>query len=287
MLINPPYSRLRGTKESTEMVTPIGLSYIAAYLKSEGHDVLVYDSNYSPVERLPRFNNLKKLFDSFDKYADALKLEDHPVWDECAKVVEREKPDVVGVSVLSPVRGAALRIARICKSVDPAVKVVFGGYHPSGYPEDVLSQDCVDAVVRGEGEKTFSEYVKAWGGAGALRDIPGLSFKDNGSVVHNQDRDLIEDLDSLPFPTDFLLERVTGKAPIQYGRGCPFGCKFCSDIVIWKRRTRYRSAENVVDEMTDVIKRKKLREFTFIDGTFNINREKVVVLCELLLRKKM
>jgi len=269
------------------MVTPIGLSYIGAYLKSRGVDAALYDSNYSAGERLPRFDAVDGLLDRFDGYARNLRSERHPVWKECRAKIESMRPDVVGVSVLSPVRGAAFRIAEICKQVDPDIRVVFGGYHPSGFPEDVLSNANVDFVVRGEGEVTFAELLDRISSGVPIGALPGVSFRDGGSVRHNPDRALIEDLDSLPYTTDFLLGAVTGKAPLQYGRGCPFGCKFCADHIVWKRRPRFRSPENLVGEIEAVISKSGIREFTFIDGTFNNDRARVAAFCERVLKKRL
>ncbi len=287
LLVNPPYSRLRGTKECTEMVTPIGLSYIGAYLKSRGIEAALYDANYSAGERLPRFDDVRDLLGRFDRYAENIRSEEHPVWRECRSRLEAARPDVVGVSVLSPVRGAAFRVAEICKRIDPGIRVVFGGYHPSGFPEDVLAAGHVDAVVRGEGEITFAELVERFGRGAAIGDLPGVSYIMNGAARHNTDAPVIEDLDTLPYTTDFLIGAVTGKVPLQYGRGCPYGCKFCADHIMWKRRTRFRSAEHLVGEIEAVIRRTGIREFTFIDGTFNISRERVSTFCEIVIRRKL
>lgn len=287
LLINPPYSRLRGTKECTEMVTPLGLSYVGAYLKKRGHGVALYDANYSSGERLSRFNNLGRLLKKFDRYSETLGSADHPVWDEVRRRVAAARPDVVGVTVLSPVRGAAFRVAAVCREVNPDIRVVFGGYHPTSCPDDVLRDGGADAAIRGEGELTFAELVERYGEGGSPRDVPGVSWRESGNVVHNPDRPLIEDLDSLPFPVEFLVGAATGKAPVQYARGCPYGCKFCADRVMWRRKVRYRSAGSLVSEMEEVVSRTGIREFTFVDGTFNLSRRKVAEFCELVLARRL
>jgi anaerobic magnesium-protoporphyrin IX monomethyl ester cyclase len=287
LLINPPYSRLRRTKECTEMVTPLGLSCVGAYLAGRGFDVAVYDANYNSLERLPRFNDLSKLLAKFELYSENLKTRDNPVRDEIRDRIEREKPDVVGVTVSSPIRGAAFVVAEVCKEVDARIKVVFGGYHPTSCPEDALSNVCVDAVVRGEGEATFAELVARFSDGGLPVGVQGVSYRENGATVHNMDRPLIENLDELPFSAGFLRGAVTGKVPVQYARGCPYNCKFCADRLMWHGRVRYRSAERLVDEMEAIVKETGIREFTFVDGTFNLSREKVVEFCEVVIRRKL
>lgn len=148
LLVNPPYTCLRGSKEATEMLVPLGLLYIGAYLRKDGIEAVLYDANYNANERLYRYGSLNKLIANYDNYsANIRSADEQPVWDECRRRIEFERPDVVGITVMSPLRGAAFRLAKICKEADPEIKVVLGGFHPTGYPEDIFRSEHVDAVV--------------------------------------------------------------------------------------------------------------------------------------------
>ncbi|HOO55271.1 MAG TPA: radical SAM protein [bacterium] len=287
LLVNPPFSRLLGRFENTEVITPIGLPGVAAYINKHGYGVSVYDANRLPGSRTRLGKKATEMVDGNHNYLETLNSERHPVWGEIRERLIAEKPDVVGISVLSSARGSAFQVARICKEVDPRIRVVFGGYHPTGFPEDVLSNENVDVVVRGEGEQTFLELLEVYKNEGDIGSVLGISYSDNGNVINNPDRAFIDDMDSLPFTADFVFQGLIGRIPIQYGRGCPYGCKFCADRVVWKRKIRYRSAENVVEEIESAVRNLGVREFTFIDGTFNVSRRKVMDFCELVIEKKL
>jgi len=287
LLINPPYSRLRGTKECTEMITPLGLSYIAAKLDGAGYDVSIYDANNSSRERASRFNRIGDLLGGYGSYGESLRVEDHPVWQEVEEKITSESPDLVGVSVLSPSLGASLKVAEISRRAAPDAPVVFGGFHPTCEPEGVLKSGLVDAVVRGEGEDTFAEIAARLEEGRGFEGVAGVSRADAGRFVHEADRELIRELDSLPSPARFIGASATGKIPLHYARGCPFSCKFCSDRAMWRRRVRYLSAGRLVDLVEEIIEETGVREFTFVDGTFNVRRDRVVEFCEEVIRRRL
>lgn len=129
-------------------------------------------------------------------------------------------------------------------------RVVYGGPHVTFLPEEALAHG--DFVVRGEGEETLSELLKAWQQKEDLEKIAGLSFNREGQAVHNQPRPLIQDLDSLPHP-DFTLVRGwdprRAVLPLATSRGCPYACKFCSVVPMFGRGYRTRSIDLVLEEV--------------------------------------
>lgn len=283
LLINPPYTRLRGSNECTEMITPQGISYLAAVAETGGYDVRVFDANVAPSGKKTRFNKVGNLVSGYGTYKENVSDDAHPAWRDVRSEVENFSPDVIGITTLSPVLGSAMMTACICRDVVPNAKIVMGGFHPTSFPEDVLKHNTVHYVVRSEGEETFAELLDCIRDGRTHRDVAGLSYMEAGVLKNNPDRPLIRDLDSLPMPVKFLNGRATGKLPVQYSRGCPYGCRFCADSVIWRRRTRNFSPETIVEYMKQCVSFHGIREFTFVDGTFNVSRKRVHELCEAII----
>lgn len=211
---------------------------------------------------------------------------------ELEKSVIAEKPDIVGITALTFTYLDALKTAQMVKQVDLAIKVCLGGIHPTLYPYETLMQDCIDYIVQGEGEVTFEELLLCLENGGSLHDVDGLGFKDNGRIVLNEPRELIDDLNALPFPNYDLVNvkrysHLLGSAditlPIQSSRGCPFCCTFCD---IRKTRYRYRSAENVVDEIHELLMH-GINSLFFIDDNFTLHRERVIDICRMIVARNL
>ncbi len=162
--------------------------------------------------------------------------------------------DLVGISSTTSTALRSYAIADAVRTFD--IPVVMGGPHVTFLVEEAL-QHC-DYVVRGEGEQALIALMDAIFGRRELSSVPNLSYRDeSGAVCHNEQSSTIDDLDSLPFP-DFNLIKGFKQTrsfflrpiiPIQATRGCPFGCKFCSVIGMFGRKMRYRSVDNVIEEL--------------------------------------
>jgi radical SAM superfamily enzyme YgiQ (UPF0313 family) len=152
---------------------------------------------------------------------------------------------IVGFSCTSPQMKFGLELAQRIKEVNPYVWIVFGGVHPSALPMETLKHPQVDQVIVGEGERSF------------LRVLQGNRDK----IVWTEP---IQNLDDIPFPNRIKIrserciqmayrnnkERI---ASILTSRGCPMHCVFCSDHIVWGRKTRRRSVSNVLDEIAQVV----------------------------------
>ncbi|MBI4914452.1 MAG: radical SAM protein [Acidobacteria bacterium] len=199
-----------------------------------------------------------------------------------ATFARKHQPALVGISTDTCGVSSALAYAEIAKR--HGAFVVLGGHHPSALPEQVLASLHVDAVVRGEGEQTLAELVAQ----GPSERVLGLSYKDGSRIVHNPERPLIEDLDSLPFPLRQLRPPRFGLAGSHYhtdtvytSRGCKARCAFCANHLVGKR-WRQRSIENVVRELASIPpgRQRKPKMVKLWDPNFMNDPERVAELCE-------
>ena len=113
--------------------------------------------------------------------------------------------DMVGVSIMTSMLNDALSVAALAKKHSPRAKILFGGPHATVMPEQTLSNDIVDAVVIGEGEETFVEIIR---GKGDFSGVAGVWYKQGKTIIKNESRQPIADLDALDFP-------VRHKLPIE------------------------------------------------------------------------
>lgn len=270
MLINPPFTNYGGLEGHGGKAPPLNLGYLAAYVRQQRR---YYDISILDAEVLGM---------TFEK------IEAH---------IKKEKPDVIGITSSTPAFLSALRISRICKDVDANIKVILGGIHPSAFPIQTASEKSIDFVVVGEGELTFLDLLDAIEKKNGYQDISGIAYRDDGIVIQNRPRQLIENLDTLPFPARDLMQNELYSPPptkrvstfkatsLTSARGCPYNCNFCSAHVIWTRRYRFRNAENVVDEMEYCVSNFGIREFAITDELFALNRDKALTFCEEILNR--
>lgn len=251
---------------------PLGLAYIGSFLRDKGHSVSIIDM-------------------------DALGM----TFSDLRNAVESKKPDMVGISAMTPQIESAFKIAEKVKQVDKSIPVVIGGIHSSVFPEQVLNNKWVDFVVIGEGEISFYELVEKISSNDSLsfKEVKGIGYRNNNQIVITPQRSLIRDLDSLPFPlweelqfhkSSRILSTDSENSktyPILGTRGCPYHCIFCASNTVFKRAYRSRSAENIYEEILFLRKKYKAKQFDFVDDTFTINKEVLLSLCDLILENKL
>lgn len=272
LLINPPFTNYGGLEGHGGKAPPVNLGYIAAYLRDK--------KRYYGISIL----DAEALGMTFEG------IEDH---------IRKERPDVVGITSSTPAYISAIRISKVCKEIDPCIKTVIGGIHPSAFPTETAMEDTIDFVVAGEGEITFSELLNAIENKSEYKDISGIAYKQGARVTRNRPRDLIDNLDILPFPARDLMPNPLYSPPptkrvsafkttsLTSARGCPYNCNFCSAHVVWTRRYRYRSPKNVVDEIERCIADFNIREFAVTDELFTLNKERALAFCEEVLNRKL
>jgi len=208
---------------------------------------------------------LKSYFDRYSEFRDDIQISVE--YENIIEELSRNKPDVIGISVSSEFYGEAVKLATAIKRILPGSILIIGGYHITTLPQSF--NKIFDFGVLGEGEETFLELIHAIFNKAeeALKKIQGLIFIDkDGRLVRTEPRELIPELDSIPFPYRGRNKGIYTN--IITSRGCPFGCTFCSTTLFWKRTIRFHSAEYVMDEMLSLIRNYKVRHITFWDDLF-------------------
>jgi anaerobic magnesium-protoporphyrin IX monomethyl ester cyclase len=210
-------------------------------------------------------------------------------WRTLAKRLAAEGIDVLGIGEETVSAHEGLRAARLVKQLYPGCLVVAGGTYFAHAIEQTLGEGCVDVIVRGEGEATFVELLRRADAREAWGEIKGIAFRDAaGSSRVTQGRELIADLDSLPFPAYDLIDmRMYGRrsrnhpglVSIEHSRGCIDSCSFC---ILWKHMGRsvdgngrvlphYRtkSGRRSFEEVRRLFHEFGRRTFGWVDPTFN------------------
>jgi anaerobic magnesium-protoporphyrin IX monomethyl ester cyclase len=192
-------------------------------------------------------------------------------------------PDVAAFSVTCWNARSVYDACRIVKAARPETFVVLGGPEVSPIAEEVLvAQAAVDAVVRGEGEVTFAELLRAVATGGRVWKVEGVTARRDGEVFSADDRELVADLDSIPSPyVAGVMAPVEGAAYLETYRGCPFKCGYCFEGKGYGK-VRSFSKERVAAEIEALAGRAGVKSFSFIDPVFNLNEERLAWLVELL-----
>jgi len=269
LLINPPYLKYvyENRKDAASIDAPLSLAYIAAVLEKNGLEVEILDAN-----------------------AHNLSLE------KTAMHAKESEAELIGITATTTVIPLVYKLTKAIKAVC-SKKVVVGGPHVSFEAERTL-KECpeIDVVVRGEGEITFLSLAK---NAGSPDGIAGISYRKGRRIVHNRDRAPIEDINTLPFPARHLLPMhlynsgsmiSKGNDGLRYAsvittRGCPNKCVYCSSSHFWGTRVRFRSPENVVEEIESLQRAYGTREIFFKDDTFTFSPVRTERICDLIMSK--
>lgn len=210
--------------------------------------------------------------DTFDKYKNIIE-----------RNVNECRPDLVGFSSYDMNYHFILDSANLIKSFYPAAKIIVGGHHASLSPEDYMQYESIDYVCIGEGEHVLKDLLEALAEGNSTESIMGLCSRNSkGKVIYNQARDLVENLDELPFIDRSIVNSQQldlDYLPMFAGKGCPFSCTYCANDTMkrlypnQKRYVRYRSPEKIIEEIERC---KKVYEFNYVffhDDIFALNYE--------------
>jgi len=295
LLIQPPVQDFYQTSIRTQ---PIGLAYLAASLKRNGHEVEILDCQTGKKKSIPIPSELSYLKD-FYPFNDRSPFKLYTGyyhfgmgWKEIGQKIKDSKADVFGISSsFTPYHREALEIAQIIKEWDRKKIVVMGGAHVSGNPEGVLQSPAVDYALMGEGEKRFPlllEQIEKQG-RGSIKDIDGIGYREDGEIQINPLQSFIQDLDSLPPPARELLDpdryrmRKKRSTMIVTSRGCPHGCAYCSTHLVMGTSFRTRTPEAIIKEMRECQKQYGIQIFDIEDDNFTFDQERAKRLMSLVI----
>lgn len=266
ILIVPPFPNIAAQK-GFEMTRPMGLFCLAATLKRGGYKVQIKH---------------------FEKDGGSGK--------DIASFLLSHKARLYGVTSTTATRFGALEVIRQIKKIHPESICVAGGPHFGNCIDDSLNTvPEIDMIVRGEGDYTLLNLLRALEDNGGVSGIKGISYRKNGRITHNPDSEIIANLDDLPVYDDFKYENyretlfvVEEKVPaisMLTSRGCPYRCIFCS---VGHSGYRYRSPEKVADEIEFWLNKfPGVRGINFFDLTFTAVPAHTNKICSEIIRRKL
>lgn len=265
-LIYPLLSKSRSLiDENKQYWPPLGLAYIAAFLRDKNHRVRIIDRDV--LLRKNRFD--------FGKVDEAT-LKEVALWET----------DIIGISATTPNMGDVIHLSGLIKQHRPQVKIILGGPHATCEPDSTLLK-CkdIDIIARGEGEFTMLDFANGL----KLKDIKGISYRDKENIVHNPDRPLCPNLDDIPLPARDLLDMEFYTRPSRFigrglnfrttsiftARGCPYRCDFCAGYLLFPGKVRFHSPQRIIKEMEDLVNNYSIEAIYFADDMFLSSKDRV------------
>jgi len=239
-----------------EYYEPLGTMYLSSFLKQQGVDCYYLDIKFE-----------KNLIEE----------------------IRRISPDIIAYSITTGQRKFYQKLNLDLKKQFKFFSV-FGGPHCTFFPEYVY-EEGVDAVCRGEGEYALLDLITNLEQKKDITKIDNLWVKVEGKVYENEVRNLIGDLDALPFPDRGMLDKyrhfkTMPRKTVMTGRGCPYKCTYCFNHSYNKlyhgkgKIVRKRSIDNVIEELKYLLRSYNLRRFQFWDDTFNIDYQWTLDFCK-------
>ncbi len=223
-------------------------------------------------------------------------LEDHPV-EAILKLIDTHEVELLGVSAMpGPQMVAAMETSREIRRLRPNVKIVWGGYFASIYPDAALNAKYIDFVVRGQGEETLLELLDALRGNRSFDSILGLSYKDSFGLHRSNGERPMKGPDHFPWSpfhrvpvNKYLRPSFFGKRTAVHHAsiGCPFNCSFCGVHAAYGRDEKMESPELTVAILKHLIAEYGADSVQFYDMNFFLREDHALELCKLLAPLKL
>ncbi len=255
LLVHPLFLSKNPTEqELSSPYFPLGILYLASFVRESGHTVTIFDGTFEDDE---------------SAFAERLRT---------------DEPDIVGISALATTKAMALTLARMAH--DAGAVVLAGGPDPTLTPAAYLADESVDLVVHHEGEQTMVALLDLFEAGRLDLDVvaaePGIAYRADGRVTINEPRPPLEDLDELPLPARDLIDmeryldswtEASGysSVTIATSRGCPYGCDWCRASV-HGTGFRQRSPESVAAEVAHLNERYEIDRLRVVDDVEGIER---------------
>jgi magnesium-protoporphyrin IX monomethyl ester (oxidative) cyclase len=273
---------------------PLGLVCLASYIKQIFNDkvqVSILDL-YALGAMTPKKKN--------DFYILGIDDEEY-----IRSEIQKLSPDLIGITCnFTAYADDSLEVATMVKKILPHIPIVMGGAHATIEAESILkNNECIDYIIRNEGEITLGYLVRALRGEHTVESIEGLTYRTpDKTIVSNPGRELIKNLDMLPIPDRTFIDMERYKyfnkkcvwyirqepvATIMTSRGCPYNCVFCSTKVVWQRQWRPRSLEKVFEEIELLVSKYGIKEIIINDDQFFIKKKRVINFCDYFIKRKL
>lgn len=192
----------------------------------------------------------------------------------------------------SPIKDA-IKASKFVKLNYPSVTIIWGGWHPSLFPEQTLKEDYIDIVVKGQGELTFLELLNALDNQLSLYNIKGISFKENRNIIHNAERTMV-DINTFATLNYNLINvkaytQLSGQNQLDYisSQGCRFRCTFCADPFMYKRGWYGYEPSRMVEEISSLWETHQFKHVHFQDETFFTNSKRVKTIAQGFIDAKL
>lgn len=287
LLIDPPFYRLY--KDGYGLCKlPLGVASLAAVALETGlAAVKVINADFHAAPE--PFSATYLAGEGYAAFRRNLADPEFPAYAALRQSLTDFAPDVIGITVRTPAVASALACARLAKATCPRALIVAGGPHPSVAAHALLSHPEVDVAVSGEGEAVLTDLLRAVAAGTDPALVGGLLLRHDGNIVATPSRPLLTDLDALPFPVRYasqFLDDYERFPPRAFGflfsaRGCPHGCAYCSSKGVWGRRVRFRSVDNVLEELV-LLRAMGVAHVHFDDDTFGVTSPRLLALCRAL-----
>ncbi len=225
------------------------------------------------------------------------------IWDYSVEIFSEEnlvrrlknwQPDIAAFTALTSNINNAACISRTVKNYNIDIRTVVGGVHASALPLRTLKEfPSFDLLIYGEGEKTLLEVVESIRDNTHWSAIKGLCYRENDEIIMNGPRELIKDINEIPFPAGDLISRPLYRGSAARGlsstntnidyiltsRGCMGKCTFCGANIVFNGRLRFRSVKNVLEEVKELKHKYKTEHIIIMDDTFTTSAERLMDIC--------
>lgn len=267
-----------------EPLMPLGIASIATALQMNGFTAKLFDTTFykdtdERDSQSARTGNLQ--IKPVDYSAVGIKVIDRDPASDFKEMVSEFRPHLLGVSCVELTYLQGLRLLESVKEFK--IPVIVGGCFGTFSPDEALSNDLVDMVCVGEGEKTIVQLAQKMSANKSIENIPNLWVKTNGSIHRNQEVDII-DVKMLPilrfdiFDPKRIYRAMAGKIyrmlPVEFSRGCPYKCAYCSAPAYGAkfshagRWLRFKSIDQIMKEIDFYIREYAVEYFYFVSETF-------------------
>lgn len=208
-------------------------------------------------------------------------------------------PDFIGFSIHQRIIDAVKTVCERIVSLLPNTYLTLGGYLPTNNPEELMTSiPYINFIIRGEGEYTTLDLINTINNEKSLAGVDGITYRLNNNIVHNKNRNTIDDLDELPFPDrDILIKHNIHVARVEGARGCTSTCSFCSIHGFWSnahskecKNWRSKSVARFVDEIQYIVKEYNINRFHFLDSSFEnpyLNSDRISNIAKEILARNL